>query len=256
MTRIATSWGRREALGTFLSSFLLVALAREARGAAPPGEARRAALDRRPAGDRRSARPAAALRPPMGAGGRAARRRDRRRRADGGGEPVAAPLGRRAASTTIRRSASSASSARMASRAGSLMAPPCSTSRRTMSSPRTAIATWSRPTRRRRPLPGAQFRPARRRGGRDAAPADARLCCADRAGLDDVQRARQHPLVRAAGRPGDHVRSSSSPASTPARPTMSSRRSIRSARRRAGDGSLIAPIIGFAESSRLYTASI
>ena len=33
-------WGRREALGAFLSSFLVVALAREARGAAPSGEAR------------------------------------------------------------------------------------------------------------------------------------------------------------------------------------------------------------------------
>ena len=33
-------WGRREALGTFLSSFLVVALAREARGSAPSWETR------------------------------------------------------------------------------------------------------------------------------------------------------------------------------------------------------------------------
>ncbi|HKR25526.1 MAG TPA: hypothetical protein VJS15_09725, partial [Allosphingosinicella sp.] len=33
-------WGRREALSAFLSSFLLVALAREARGAVPSAETR------------------------------------------------------------------------------------------------------------------------------------------------------------------------------------------------------------------------
>ena len=249
--------GRREALGAFLSSFLLVALAREARAAVPPGAGRVRRWIDGAAGDRRGAGRRPPLRPAMGVGGRAAGRRDRDRGADGGGRAVAAALGGRSLPQRSAQSASSASSTRPARRAASLTAPPCSISRRTMSSRRTATATWSRPISSSPAASGCAISTgsATRTGAMRLA-ADARLCRRKPGGSRRCAASATTSTgsCRRAGRPRPSTWSY--PASTPAGPiTHPGRRSAR-ARAAPEDGSLIAPIIGFAESSRLYTAAI